>query len=226
MLSSRVKQRLVGSLVLVILAAVVVPLIFDLEPSTPVDQTSVIPPAPKIEPVIIEEPVEPLLDNEVIPVEQVFDLAAPIESGEVTEEPVVAKTDIFDAAPNQAATEASVIGESGEVKEASVESAVDEKRTQSTISLPDVEPKLSSSGLPEAWVIQVVSYQEKAKASALNQKLQGAGFKSFVRTAVVSGRAVHRVFVGPQILRQQAEDEKARIDRSLGVNSMVIPFEP
>lgn len=239
MVSSRVKQRLVGSLVLLALVAVVVPLIFDLEPSTPVDQTTEIPPAPSIEPVIIPQPIEPELDSEVVPLDQVFDLAPPVDDP--------ASNGVVEQSPNQSLIEptaaqsekvSDIATDAGEADEIDVQAsskafskeASNEPSKELSIALPKalpkVEPKLSASGLPEAWVIQVVSYQEKPKAQALNEKLQSAGFKSFVRTAKVSGRYVHRVFVGPQVLRQHAEDEKARIDRSLGVNSMVIPFEP
>lgn len=222
MLSSRVKQRVVGSLVLLALVVVLVPLIFDLEPSTPVDQTTEIPAAPDIEAAVMEEPVEPVVDNEVVPLDQLFDLAPPTDSKEGAE--------ISEPPNSEPVTESAAAEETLErVEKENVLAApkLEEEPLQSPPkTLPRVEPKVAETGLPEAWVIQVVSYQEKTKAEALNQKLQGAGFKSFVRSAGVSGRTVHRVFVGPQILRQHADEEKLRIDRSLGVNSMVIPFEP
>jgi DedD protein len=222
MLSSRVKQRVVGSLVLLALAVVLVPLIFDLEPSNPVDQTTEIPLAPDIEAAVIEEPVEPVVDNEVVPSDQVFDLAPPADSEESAE--------IFETPSSEPVTEAAAAEETAvrvDKEQVVAATKLKEEPLQSPPkTLPRVEPKVAETGLPEAWVVQVVSYQEKPKAEALNEKLQGAGFKSFVRSASVSGRTVHRVFVGPQILRQHADEEKLRIDRSLGVNSMVIPFEP
>ncbi len=49
----KVKQRIVGAVVLVALGVIFLPFLFTLEPPRPVDTTTQIPPAPDIEPVVI-----------------------------------------------------------------------------------------------------------------------------------------------------------------------------
>jgi DedD protein len=47
-LDDRLKQRLVGALVLVVLAIIFLPVLFDREPIEPLDTQTQIPPAPKM----------------------------------------------------------------------------------------------------------------------------------------------------------------------------------
>jgi len=199
MISERLKQRLVGALVLVALAVIFVPSVFNLQPPQPVDQSTQIPPAPEIEPVVVgqqgprEAVDEPLAHGEL------FDLEEPLPaSGE--------------SAPDQ-----------------DLEPRADKppaKVPAPATAPPSAPPKLTAEGLPQAWLIQVASYREADTAARLAQRLQDAGFKAFVRQGQANGASVHRVQVGPHVLRKNADEEKRRIDSSLGVKSLVLPFEP
>lgn len=53
------KQRLIGAVVLLAIAVIFLPVLFDRKRLEPIDTTSQIPPEPQIKPVIIEEPVAP-----------------------------------------------------------------------------------------------------------------------------------------------------------------------
>ena len=59
MVGENLKQRIVGALVLVALAIIIIPLMFDFSSSREVDTQSQIPPRPEIKPVIVPEPVRP-----------------------------------------------------------------------------------------------------------------------------------------------------------------------
>ncbi|MCK9503035.1 MAG: SPOR domain-containing protein [Porticoccaceae bacterium] len=203
MSSERFRQRLVGVLVLVALAAIFVPAVFNFNPSRPVDETTQIPPAPDIKEESIPAPVVPEEQAEVIPQDEVFTLVEDTGGDSDSQQQVP-------AAPRQ------------DVKPTST--AV--KEVAPTKQPPAETPKLAGSGLPEAWVIQVASYRESETAEKLSARLQGAGFKAFVRPAMAGAVKVYRVYVGPHVLRQNADKEKARIDASLGVKSLVLPFEP
>lgn len=207
-MSDRFKQRLVGALVLVALAVVFLPVLFNLEPRRPLDQTSQIPPAPEVEPVEVDEPREPEVTSEPPLHEQAF-------------QPDAASEPPSDGEGGQAMSpevpETEAIRRAAEAEEAS-----DVPDTEP----PETEPRLAESGLPAAWVVQAASYRDAAGAEAMADRLMEAGFKAFVRSAEVDGAEVHRVFVGPMVLRKRAEEQKARIDASLGVDSLVLPYEP
>jgi DedD protein len=58
-LDDGLKQRLVGALVLLALAVIFLPVLFDRDPMAPVERTSQIPPAPEVVTVTINPPEEP-----------------------------------------------------------------------------------------------------------------------------------------------------------------------
>jgi DedD protein len=210
MLNKNLKQRLVGILVLVALAVIFIPVLFDFEPRQPIDTATQIPPAPEIQPVEMAEPEIPDVDNDVVPPDEIFDLAhadeeeAPEPNAEVVAEPQP---------------------KSG-LAEAPKEDVAVPEETPRAVAPESSKPRLAENGLPEAWVVQVASYPEKAKAEALSSRLQTAGFRAFVRPVKVNQGTYHRVYVGPHILKKSAEEEKVKIDNSLDVNSLIIPFEP
>ena len=205
MISERFKQRLVGALVLAALAIVFIPVFFNLEPSVPIDETTQIPPAPEVEPVVVAEPEAPAVGYQVPDHESAFRLDSDAEvaqNGRQAPPPAPAKTE-----PAKAA-------------EAKPRTATPAKQA------PPKAPTLAASGLPESWVIQVASFREASAAGQMNDKLQQAGHKAFVRQGVSGGNTVHRVYVGPHVLRRSADEEKARIDAAHKVDSLVMRFEP
>ena len=201
--SDRFKQRLVGVAVLVALAVIFVPVLFNLQPSRPIDQTSRIPPAPEIEPVEIEEPVQPEIDNDVPDPDRLFTLEEPPE------------------ADGRMPVEEGIGGD-----EAIAPREVPEQTAEELHAEPEVEPTLSESGLPEGWIVQVASYSERETAENQVDRLQNADFKAFLQQAQVNGKQVFRVLVGPFISRESATREKSLVDEAAGVDSLVLSFEP
>ena len=62
------KQRLIGAVVLLALAVIFIPVLFDRDKIEPIDQTTQIPPPPDIEPLTIPEPTpEPVEEAAVAP---------------------------------------------------------------------------------------------------------------------------------------------------------------
>lgn len=207
MVTNRLKQRVVGVLVLIALAVVLFPVFFDMEPRQAVDTTTLIPPSPDVETTVIEKPQPALPPPSLEVVEE--DVFALVEA-----EPHAAPVDEASDSPDLPAKKTDLQGPAQTVKSDSVE----------VTSV--VPPRLAESGLPEAWVIQVASYQEAATATALVDKLKGRGYKAFVRSGTVGSTQVHRVYVGPMVLKSTALEEKAAIDRQFKVHSLVLPFKP
>lgn len=58
-MNSITKQRVVGALVLIALAVIIIPLVFDFSEKHLVDTHSLIPEMPQIEPIVVSEPVRP-----------------------------------------------------------------------------------------------------------------------------------------------------------------------
>ena len=71
-MNENLKQRIVGALVLVALAVIFVPLLFDFSGQRELDTTSQIPPRPDIQPVKVAEPVRPENIIPAKPAEEIF----------------------------------------------------------------------------------------------------------------------------------------------------------
>lgn len=71
-LDDSLKQRLLGALVLLALAVIFLPVLFDRESITPVDRTSQIPVPPEIVTVIVREPDVPALPKPAPPPAEMF----------------------------------------------------------------------------------------------------------------------------------------------------------
>ena len=73
MVSESLKQRIVGAIVLVALAIIIIPLVFDFSGERQVDINSQIPLMPEIEPVVVAEPIRPKNITPAKPPEEVFE---------------------------------------------------------------------------------------------------------------------------------------------------------
>ncbi len=93
-------------------------------------------------------------------------------------------------------------------------------------SAADQQPSLDENSIPVAWVIQVASFKEQAKAADLVARLQKDNYKSFAQQAATDAGVTYRVLVGPKIRKQAALDEKQRIDRDYDSQSIVLRFKP
>jgi DedD protein len=92
------------------------------------------------------------------------------------------------------------------------------------VPAPQPAPRFEQDdkGLPVTWTLQVASLSSQAAADKLMADLAAKGYKAYTRP---SGKAV-RVYVGPKLSRQQADEDKRAIDAAFRVNSMVVRFTP
>ena len=92
---------------------------------------------------------------------------------------------------------------------------------------PEPEPPaLTPAGLPEAWVVQVGSFSEEGKANDLNTRLKGEGYKSYVETVSLPQGQMHRVFIGPNILKKDAVEAQRQVEERYRVQTILRKFEP
>jgi DedD protein len=85
---------------------------------------------------------------------------------------------------------------------------------------------LNEKGIPEAWVVQVVSLSNKAAAIKLRDELQADGYKAFVREVTTASGTFNRLFIGPKLDKAEAMAIKAELDQRLSVSAQVRRFEP
>lgn len=183
-MSIELKQRLVGVMVLLALAIIFLPSLFHRQDQRiTVDTTSLIPPKPTVQAVVIEPAVRSNTASSAPLPEKAFQ--PPVTEIQLSSEGA--------AAPAPVA------------------------------SLP--KPSLNAQGLPNAWVIQVGSFQTQARADELKDKLLKK-YKSYTRAVNTSKGKFVRVFVGPYIDKSRAVKTQSAIDKTYRVKSQVLTFAP
>ncbi|SHE89804.1 DedD protein [Microbulbifer donghaiensis] len=194
------KQRIVGALVLAALAVIFLPSLFDREGARYIDVTSQIPPAPDIQPIEIAAP-EPVAG--VAPAPAPGDAFQP-EVPEQFSNPKAENVDTVAEAPVEAEP-----------------AAVEQPQTEK----PESAPVLDAQGLPIAWVVQVASYRDEARANQLRARLMDKGYKAYTRSVTTSKGQFVRVFVGPNVSKADAQAVKRELDQLLKAQTLVLRFK-
>jgi len=189
-------QRLLGGVVLLALAAIIIPAVFDLshDPGRAIEETN-IPPQPEG------------LKVEVLPLP-------------VPEPIVVPHADIEADIAAQRPRFTAIDGQKRRVSRPGIPVSADNAKTIPKVSAP---PKSTPSPKPHtqqaaavpskplsengaAWVVQVGSFGNDANARALQMRMSKAGFPALVFTdTIASGKTVSRVWAGPVKRKEKAE---------------------
>ena len=85
----------------------------------------------------------------------------------------------------------------------------------------------ANTGEANAWVIQVASFSSAANAENLKNRLLEKGYKAYVRAAPDrSGKSLQRVFVGPELRRELALEQKSEIETTFKLKALLHQYEP
>jgi len=200
-LNQGAKQRIVGTAVLLALALIFLPIIFDGEGSYQAPVSSRIPEAPIIS--ILPEPTQ----------------SRPVIVGNVeTIEPKAPET-------------VSLIEEVAELVEepsaaiATQETVNDVEITESGPIFSREVPQLSDAGLPQGWVVRLGSFSDSENASNLVTRLQDAGYKAYSRVMRSSQEALTGVFVGPWLDRGQVNEYQQKLQEEFNLAGLVVRYE-
>lgn len=192
-------QRIVGALVLVALAVIFVPMLFNREDAgrqVAVDAPTM--PKTPAAPVIETQPVE-VPEPEVEPFPEEFEI---IEEQAVNEPDAPAKP--IDPAP------------------ALVEPKPAEPATVQTQPETPEEKRLDTANLPVSWSIQLASLSSRDNAEKLQKTLRSQGYNAYIRTA----DGMNRVFVGPLVERGEANRLRDQLQRQQKLDGFVVRFKP
>ncbi|NKB38308.1 MAG: hypothetical protein GKR93_14280 [Gammaproteobacteria bacterium] len=208
----RLKERLIGAAVLVMLAVILIPMVLDDRSETDMKITeSNIPARPddgfnsrivplresELTPVISHMPEELKSDEEVA--------AAQVTSS--TSEPIVVEEEKQQTIkPVEPAKTSDVL--------------MDEKQVDI-----QKEPALDNNQLAAtAWVVQLGSFSSQENATALNLKLREAGYPAFVEPVKRQSGIAYRVRVGPELLRSDARKLAEKLLKNMQIEGIVIRY--
>jgi len=199
LLDRKLKQRMVGALVLLALAVIFLPMLFTREnvarqvvvdaPPMPAP-----PPAPRVELEPVEVPQPRPLPDEPQPVAEAPEAAASSAASAQVSSPAPAATP---AKP--------------QVSPAPAES---QKPAQAS--------RLDANSLPVSWSVQLASLSNRANALALQKTLRSQGYNAYIRH--VDG--MNRVFVGPVVEREEARRLRDQLKRQHSLSGFLVRFRP
>lgn len=214
-MEQNLKQRLVGALVLISLAVIFLPLVFD-------GQQQRIDTAPYGIP---EKPVISIVAPDVRPLEQeVATHAGPVAAIETAKQAQEQDSASFDHQPEPQQPAVAIQPEPAPA-EPSVTAQYIEKEKQTDAALQGA-PVTKTVDLAEAWVIQVGAFSSNDNAAALQARLKAQGYPAFVKAAKGSSSTLYKVYVGPEIRRAQLEQQKLELERNFKLKALILKYIP
>ena len=198
-MEQKLKQRLVGAIVLVSLAVIFVPIILEGPDDEWSPRSNGMPVPPRMDyGVDMELALPPVETPETGEVE-------PMESGE-PEEPVTVPVVV---PPVAQPTE-----------------PVKPAPPPAQPSPPPAPPEKNESlpAPPPGWYIQVGSFSQRMNAEGLRDRLQAAGHTTQLQTINIGKAQVYRVLVGPAASRASAEQQNSRLATQQKIKGIVIEY--
>ena len=232
----RLKERLTGAVVLMLLAVIFIPMVLDNSSRQDIDITRTnIPPAPDIDfksdMVQVEElatiepsqlPLEPL--PSAVTIAESDTPAATPETAPVSGSDtngIQMQTGPVAIAPNT--TEFAPVIASKQEQSTDVTDATSAKADTAPVPV-QVPPADTSARSMSAWVIQLGSFSSRENADSLVRRLQTNGFPGYVEQAKSGTDIVFKVRVGPELSRAQAETIQKNLKTRLKLDAIILRF--
>jgi DedD protein len=202
----RLKERLIGAAVLVMLAVIFIPMILSdsNRTETAITKTN-IPQRPEGE---APSHIAPLQESDLKSAGE--EGAAPAQAQEQTPAP----------APEAKPAPAPKPSPAPEAKTTPPPAPASPAKTA-----PESKPAATASGQRReltAWVVQVGSFSGHDNANRLLKKLQGSGYAAFIEHVKQDSETVYRVRVGPEVRRSSAESLKEKLAKELKIKGMLV----
>ena len=221
-MEERLKQRLVGAIVLVSLAVVFVPMLLDTPPEVGEGPSgTMIPERPRNRfdsgSISLDRPETPRLDAEVEREHKRY--ASNVEDASRRNPPgeavsASARDPAQASAPGSPAPGSSAPG--SDVSSARSGTASPEQPG----GLPGKKPAAASGG----WAVQLGSFLESKNALALRDRLRAGGYPAFIESGTSAQGTISRVFVGPVADRGRAKDSASNLQREMRLEGIVVPY--
>jgi len=203
------KQRLVGAFVILSLAVIFLPMLFDKPHHEANSAVELIPPKPQMETVIISKPKE---INVVMPVE-----LEDLERDPATKVPK--KHAASSAASAQAAVKQIVPAAQKSVAKIDATKVSQKNAAAKAVATKKKAEKVYSN----VWMVQLGTFSKHENAYALRDRLRKSGIKAHTKP-LEAGDAL-RVFAGPFVTKKEALRIKRKVDGQFQVQSLLVYFE-
>ena len=217
-------------MILLALALIFLPMIFDGEGSYEPPLTSRIPSKPPVAP--IPEPVQirPVIiaDSLREPEATTEDNTDPRDSGSAADSAPITSPDsstVSRGITTAASTASTVAASPADQPEVPADQLAAETNTsvntESETRFSTEPPSLGPDGLPKAWSIRLGTFSNAANAADLMLRLQGAGYNAYERSVSSIQGELTGVFVGPWMDRQRVENYQQELQTRFQLDGLI-----
>jgi DedD protein len=214
------KQRIIGALVLVSLAVIFVPMMFD-EPHSERESTTIkIPEEPPFPEVDAPEPE--LSDAPAYRLEESDASGESDQAPQLSNDQPASDAEMANAEPQPAA--ADPVEELQNPPESSPEPSPESSPSDnagSEGSVAETDSAEYARSLEGAWVVQLGSFGSGDNARRLRDEVRDKGYSSHLQQVTRGDTELTRVFSGPFAEKAEAERAKQALDKAFGLNSLV-----
>lgn len=212
------KQRIIGALVLISLAVIFVPMVFD-EPHSERTSTSINipeePPFPEVE--APESDIAPPPSYEQDQASGQKSAAQDFKIVENDEPAAQSAQGTSDSEERDAAKPAKPEPAKPELDKPEPMATKEPESPEST----EPEDAEFTRSLEGAWVVQLGSFGNSDNARGLRDEVRKKGYGSHLQEVVRGDNTLTRVFSGPFANKSKAEAAKQALDKAFGLNSLV-----
>ena len=202
-MTSALKNRLVGTIIVVALAVIFLPDFLDGKKQTNREPFVSVPANP---------PKKPIVEPEPFPSERVARAAVPAVEIEdetaIDDEPMVASR---------------VEGSGASVTQAPKENLFEEQDNLASQTVVDNKSAVADDDA--GWVIQLGSFRHEKNVKALLAKLERAGYRAFSRKIQTSSGPLNKVFVGPDLDKKKLESALPHLKELTSLKGKVTTFK-
>jgi DedD protein len=197
-LDQSTKQRIVGTVVILVAAFAILPVLFDGQGSYELPLESRIP-----EPVAFPVPPRIVPERPTVVADTAAILINPDDSASVDIE------EQADIVSPPGADAAAIVVTSEEVVEEEAPAA----------------PGLDPVGLPEGWSVRLASFSNLTNARNLVERLQANGYRAYTREINSAQGPLTAVFVGPGVARDAVQQMQRQLLEEFQLSGIVVPYE-
>lgn len=222
-MDKRLRQRLIGAAVLIALAVIFLPMLLTGRGSNTVSKKIELPPEPdyhftnnNLQPAAPEAPQRSITSLSVIP--DTGTMAPPSKATMPGNVPQPVTSSVPNPTPPK--SPANLPLKSKTVQLVSTPA-------KPVRSIPPPRSVTSPVGKPvvSAWVVQVASLVDDHAAERLRERLLERGFPAYIDRYSNHDKNYFRVRVGPRLSHAEAEKIQMRIQQSLKLKGMVVPYQ-
>ena len=209
--NAKLRQRLLGAMVLLSIGFILFSVFLQTEPTPYIDRSARIP--------LQSEFIEPI---EFAPVPD-FDPSDSARQPSKNNDSDIENTVSIDVDPT---SKAAVENESTPP----IENLADRFASDEPIALEEVKaaPILNEIGEPNSWTIQVGSFSKAERAKEIRDQLIDKTYRAYyTRLQTEKGSAdLYRVLVGPYLDAEQIEEHQKEINALLDVEALLVQYKP